>query len=112
VTCPAVARAVRPSPLFVLVAHSSRKLARPGAIPARWGRSDLLESGVIARYAPHGGNIHGVDMLLSALDVKRFDLLRQVAPRAKNAVLVVEAYPLTVSCASISAARCPVRGAT
>jgi putative ABC transport system substrate-binding protein len=58
-------------------------------VMAWWGGPDLVESGVIASYARPGGNVTGVDMLLSALDAKRLDLLRQVAPKAtKIAVLV------------------------
>jgi putative ABC transport system substrate-binding protein len=58
-------------------------------VMAWWGGPDLVESGVIASYARPGGNVTGVDMLFAALDAKRLDLLRQVAPRAtKIAVLV------------------------
>jgi putative ABC transport system substrate-binding protein len=58
-------------------------------VMAWWGGSDLVESGVIASYARPGGNVTGVDMLLSALDAKRLDVLRQAVPKAtKIAVLV------------------------
>ncbi|MEO7854624.1 MAG: ABC transporter substrate-binding protein, partial [Rubrivivax sp.] len=58
-------------------------------VMAWWGGPDLVESGVIASYARPGGNVTGVDMLLSALDAKRLDLLRQLAPTVtKIAVLV------------------------
>lgn len=58
-------------------------------VMAWWGGPDLIESGIISSYARPGGNVTGVDMRASALDAKRLDLLRQVAPRAtKIAVLV------------------------
>jgi putative tryptophan/tyrosine transport system substrate-binding protein len=58
-------------------------------VMAWWGGPDLVESAVIASYARPGGNVTGVDMLVSELDAKRLDLLRQVVPRAtKIAVLV------------------------
>ena len=58
-------------------------------VMAWWGGPDLVESGVIASYARPGGNVTGVDMLLSALDAKRLDVLRQAVPKAtKVAVLL------------------------
>ncbi len=58
-------------------------------VMAWWGGPDLVESGVIASYARPGGNVTGVDMLLSALDAKRLDVLRQAVPEAtKVAVLI------------------------
>ena len=58
-------------------------------VMAWWGGPDLVVSGVIASYARPGGNVTGVDMLLSALDAKRLDMLHQAVPKAtKIAVLV------------------------
>jgi putative ABC transport system substrate-binding protein len=58
-------------------------------VMAWWGGPDLVASGVIASYARPGGNVTGVDMLLSALDAKRLDVLRQAVPDAtKIAVLI------------------------
>jgi putative ABC transport system substrate-binding protein len=58
-------------------------------VMAFWGGPDLVESGLIASYSRPGGNITGVDMRQSELDVKRLDLLRQAVPKAtKIAVLV------------------------
>jgi putative ABC transport system substrate-binding protein len=58
-------------------------------VMAYWGGPDLVGSGVIASYARPGGNVTGVDMLLSALDAKRLDVLRQAVPKAtKVAVLI------------------------
>lgn len=56
---------------------------------AWWGGPDLVESGLIASYARPGGNVTGVDMLLSALDAKRLEMLHRAVPRAtKIAVLI------------------------
>lgn len=58
-------------------------------VMAWWGGPDLVESGLIASYARPGGNVTGVDMLLSSLDAKRLDMLRQAVPKAtKIAVLI------------------------
>ncbi len=58
-------------------------------VMAWWGGPDLVTSGVIASYGRPGGNVTGVDMLLSALDAKRLDVLRQAVPNAtKIAVLI------------------------
>ena len=58
-------------------------------VMAWWGGPDLVESGAIASYARPGGNVTGVDMLLSVLDANRLDVLRQAVPRAtKVAVLI------------------------
>ena len=58
-------------------------------VMAWWGGPDLVEAGVIASYARPGGNVTGVDMLLSALDAKRLDVLHQAVPKAtKIAVLI------------------------
>jgi putative ABC transport system substrate-binding protein len=58
-------------------------------VMAWWGGPDLVEAGLIASYARPGGNVTGVDMLLSALDAKRLDVLHQAVPKAtKIAVLI------------------------
>jgi putative ABC transport system substrate-binding protein len=58
-------------------------------VMAWWGGPDLVEAGVVASYARPGGNVTGVDMLLSALDAKRLDVLHQAVPKAtKIAVLI------------------------
>jgi len=58
-------------------------------VMAWWGGPDLVEAGVIASYARPVGNVTGVDMLLSALDAKRLDVLHQAVPKAtKIAVLI------------------------
>jgi putative ABC transport system substrate-binding protein len=58
-------------------------------VMAWWGGPDLVHAGVIASYAQPGGNVTGVDMLLSVLDAKRLDLLHQAVPKAtKIAVLI------------------------
>lgn len=58
-------------------------------VMAWWGGPNLVDAGVIASYARPGGNVTGVDMLLSALDAKRLDVLHQAVPKAtKIAVLI------------------------
>lgn len=58
-------------------------------VMAWWGGPNLVEDGVIASYARPGGNVTGVDMLLSVLDAKRLDVLHQALPKAtKVAVLI------------------------
>ena len=58
-------------------------------VMAWWGGPNLVEAGVIASYARPGGNVTGVDMLLSVLDAKRLDVLHQAVPKAtKIAVLI------------------------
>jgi putative ABC transport system substrate-binding protein len=58
-------------------------------VMAWWGGPDLVESKMIASYARPGGNVTGVDMLLSLLDAKRLEVLHQAVPKAtKVAVLV------------------------
>jgi len=70
--------AVAPIPIRA-AAQATREVP---IVMAWWGGSDLVESGVIASYARPGGNVTGVDMLLSALDAKRLDVLRQAVPKA------------------------------
>jgi putative ABC transport system substrate-binding protein len=58
-------------------------------VMAWWGGPDLVDSGIISSYARPGRNVTGVDMLLSALDGKRLDVLRRAVPKAtKVAVLI------------------------
>jgi putative ABC transport system substrate-binding protein len=62
------------------------------AIPivvAWWGGPDLVESGEIASYARPGGNVTGVDMVLSLLDAKRLDVLHQAVPKATRIAVLV-----------------------
>lgn len=63
-------------------------------IMAWWGGPDLVTSGVIASYARPGGNVTGVDMLLSALDAKRLDLLREAVPTARRVGVLVHSQAL------------------
>ena len=57
------------------------------AIPivmAFWGRSGLIESGIVASLARPGGNVTGVYMLAEELDGKRLELLLQAVPKVKK----------------------------
>ena len=80
--------------IIVAVAPLAIRAARQATneipiVMAWWGGPDLVEAGLIASYARPGGNVTGVDMLLSALDAKRLDILRQAVPKAtKVAVLI------------------------
>jgi putative ABC transport system substrate-binding protein len=58
-------------------------------VMAWWGGPDLVEAGVIASYARPGGNVTGVDMLLSVLDAKRLDLLHQAVPKATTIAVLI-----------------------
>lgn len=63
-------------------------------VMAWWGGPDLVSSGVIASYSRPGGNITGVDMLLSALDAKRLDLLREALPAARRIGVLIHSQQL------------------
>lgn len=58
-------------------------------VMAAWGGPDLVESGLIASYARPGGNVTGVDMLLSSLDAKRLNMLHQAVPKATRIAVLV-----------------------
>lgn len=58
-------------------------------VMAWWGGPDLVEAGVIASYARPGGNVTGVDMLSSALDAKRLDVLHQAVPKATRVAVLI-----------------------
>jgi len=58
-----------------------------GTIPivmAFWGRSGLIESGLVASLARPGGNVTGVHMLAAELDAKRLELLLQAVPKGQK----------------------------
>jgi putative ABC transport system substrate-binding protein len=68
---------------------TSRATSSVPIVMAWWGGPDLVAAGVIASYARPGGNITGVDMLLSALDAKRLDLLREAVPAARKIAVLI-----------------------
>ena len=53
-----------------------------------WGGEGLIQSGVVASFARPGGNITGVYMLAAELDAKRFELLLEALPNAKNVAVL------------------------
>ena len=58
-------------------------------VMAWWGGPDLVESGLVSSYARPGGNVTGVDMLLSLLDAKRLNVLHQAVPHATRIAVLV-----------------------
>jgi putative tryptophan/tyrosine transport system substrate-binding protein len=69
-----------------------------GTIPivmAFWGRSGLVETGLVANLARPGGNVTGVYMLGAELDAKRLDLLLQAVPKARKIGVLDPDYTLT-----------------
>ena len=58
-------------------------------VMAWWGGPDLVESGLVSSYARPGGNVTGVDMLLSLLDAKRLNVLHQAVPQATRIAVLV-----------------------
>ncbi len=53
------------------------------------GSGDAVKAGLIESYARPGGNVTGVDILTSALDVKRLELLLALLPAAKRVAALV-----------------------
>lgn len=53
------------------------------------GSGDAVRAGLIESYARPGGNVTGVDILTSALDMKRFELLLALLPSAKRIAALV-----------------------
>lgn len=69
-----------------------------GTIPivmAFWGRSGLIETGMVANLARPGGNVTGVYMLGAELDAKRLDLLLQAVPKARKVGCLDPGYALS-----------------
>lgn len=53
------------------------------------GSGDAVQAGLVESYARPGGNVTGVDILTSALDMKRFELLLALLPEAKRIAVLV-----------------------
>jgi putative ABC transport system substrate-binding protein len=53
------------------------------------GSGDPVRAGLIESYSKPGGNVTGVDILTSALDAKRFELLLELVPGAKRVAVLV-----------------------
>ena len=56
---------------------------------AYWGGPDLVESGIVKAWTRPGGNITGVDMLNTALDSKRLELLLEATPHAHRIAVLI-----------------------
>ena len=53
-------------------------------IPIVANANDLVASGLIASLAKPGGNITGVSMLITELDAKRLEVLKEIVPAARR----------------------------
>jgi putative ABC transport system substrate-binding protein len=53
-------------------------------IPIVANANDLVASGLIASLAKPGGNITGVSMLITELDAKRLEMLKEILPSARR----------------------------
>ena len=53
-------------------------------IPIVANANDLVASGLIASLARPGGNITGVSMLITELDAKRLEILKEILPSARR----------------------------
>ena len=92
---PALAAELLRSPLAVLVTSGGVPAARAAMASASGvpivfevGRDPVL-SGLVASLSRPGGNATGVYMLTSDLNAKRFELLREMVPRAASIALLV-----------------------
>jgi putative tryptophan/tyrosine transport system substrate-binding protein len=54
------------------------------SIPIVANANDLVASGLIASLAKPGGNITGVSMLITELDAKRIEMLKEILPSARR----------------------------
>jgi putative ABC transport system substrate-binding protein len=59
-------------------------------IPIVASANDLVASGFIESMARPGGNITGVSMLISELDAKRLEVLKEILPSARRFGLLIE----------------------
>jgi putative ABC transport system substrate-binding protein len=57
-------------------------------IPIIGNTGDLVASGFIASLARPGGNITGVSMLVTELDAKRLEILKEIVPSARRFALL------------------------
>ena len=78
----------------VIVAHGppAVRAARDAtqAVPIVASVNDLVASGFIESMARPGGNITGVSMLISELDAKRLEVLKEILPSARRLGLLIE----------------------
>jgi putative ABC transport system substrate-binding protein len=85
---PELARAlVRDEPSVIVASGDAAIRAAQTAthtIPIVANANDLLASGLIASLARPGGNITGVSMLITELDAKRLEILKEILPSARR----------------------------
>jgi putative ABC transport system substrate-binding protein len=78
---------VRDKPRVIVASGEAAIRAAQAAthtIPIAASANDLVASGLIASLAKPGGNITGVSMLITELDAKRLELLREILPSARR----------------------------
>jgi putative tryptophan/tyrosine transport system substrate-binding protein len=85
---PELARAlVRDEPTVIVASGDAAIRAAQAAthtIPIVANANDLVASGLIASLARPGGNITGVSMLITELDAKRLEILKEILPSARR----------------------------
>ena len=78
---------VRDEPSVIVASGESAIRAVQAAtrtIPIVANANDLVASGLIACLAKPGGNITGVSMLITELDAKRIEMLKEILPSARR----------------------------
>jgi hypothetical protein len=67
------------------VASALRAKTATSAIPIVFvSFADAVQAGIVASLARPGGNVTGIDTMVAALGAKRFELLRELLPRARR----------------------------
>jgi putative ABC transport system substrate-binding protein len=78
---------VRDEPSVIVASGDAAIRAAQAAthtIPIVANANDLVASGLIASLARPGGNITGVSMLITELDAKRLEILKEILPSARR----------------------------
>jgi putative ABC transport system substrate-binding protein len=78
---------VRDEPSVIVVSGEAAIRAVQAAthtIPIVANANDLVAAGLIASLAKPGGNITGVSMLITELDAKRIEMLKEILPSARR----------------------------
>jgi ABC-type uncharacterized transport system substrate-binding protein len=81
------AAVVRDKPSVIVVSGEAAIRAAQAvthAIPIVASANDLVASGLVTSLAKPGGNITGVSMLITELDAKRIEVLKEILPSARR----------------------------